>query len=42
MVRVNLGAKKPHGRVWYSLGRYVYVPLAVLLCAIALIFRVAF
>ena len=42
MESVNLGAKKPHGRIWYSLGRYVYVPLAVLLCAIALIFRVAF
>ncbi|HAL88830.1 MAG TPA: sodium-dependent transporter, partial [Clostridiales bacterium] len=39
---VNLGAGKPHGSLWYNLGRFLYVPLAILLCAIALIFRVAF
>ena len=42
MEAVNLGAEKPHGKVWYGLGKYLYVPLAMLLCAIALIFRVAF
>ena len=42
MEAVNLGAAKPHGSIWYHLGKYLYVPLAILLCAIALIFRVAF
>ena len=39
---INLGTDKPHGSLWYNLGRFLYVPLAILLCAIALIFRVAF
>ena len=39
---INLGTAKPHGSLWYNLGRFLYVPLAILLCAIALIFRVAF
>ena len=42
LAAINQGAAKPHGSLWYDFGRFLYVPLAVLLCVIALIFRVAF
>ena len=42
LAAVNLGTAKPHGTGWYALGRYVYVPMAIVLCAVALIFRIAF
>ena len=35
------GGKK-RGTLWYSVGRYVYVPLAVILCCVALFMNVAF
>ena len=42
MDEVGHGAKKAPGRIWYNVGRFVYVPCAVLLCAIALFKKVAF
>ena len=33
---------KTRGALWYSVGRYVYVPLALVLCLVALIGGVAF
>lgn len=39
---VNRGATRPRGTFWLSVGRFVYVPMAVILCAIALIGKVAF
>ncbi len=39
---VGRGTKKRAGRTWYYLGRYLYVPCAVILCAVALILKVAF
>lgn len=39
---VGRGAKKKPGKLWYSLGRYVYVPCAIILCAVALFLKVAF
>lgn len=42
MEEINRGAKRPAGRAWYSLGRYVYVPCAVILCGVALFLKVAF
>ena len=39
---VNLGSKHIRGKLWYALGRYVYVPLAVILCVIALWKQIAF
>ncbi len=39
---VGRGAKKAPGRLWYGLGRYVYVPCAILLCGVALVLKVAF
>lgn len=40
--QINLGADKRVGKIWYHLGRFVYVPLALLLCLIALITQTAF
>ena len=39
---VSRGAKKAPGRLWYGLGRYVYVPCAITLCCVALFMKVAF
>ena len=39
---VNTGSGKVRGGLWYGVGRYVYVPLAVILCCVALFMHVAF
>ena len=39
---VNTGCKRERGAFWYSVGRYVYVPLAIILCCVALFKQVAF
>lgn len=39
---INHGAKKQRGKLWYGLGRYVYVPCAIILCCVALFMHVAF
>ena len=39
---VNTGADKRRGRLWYCVGRYVYVPLAIILCCVALFMHVSF
>ena len=39
---VNTGSPKQRGTLWYSVGRYIYVPFAIILCAVALFMKVAF
>lgn len=40
---LNKGCKKLHNTtVWYSIGRYLYVPIAIILCGVALFMKVAF
>ena len=39
---VNTGSGKLRGNLWYGVGRYVYVPLALLLCCVALFMKVSF
>ncbi len=39
---INLGSKKVYGDTWYNIGKFLYVPLAVILCLIAVIFRISF
>ena len=39
---VNTGSRRQRGAVWYSVGRYVYVPLALVLCCVALFMNVSF
>ncbi|QKF92018.1 sodium-dependent transporter [Campylobacter sp. CCUG 57310] len=36
MDEINTGAAKAQGALWYSIGRYIYVPMALTLCIIAL------
>ncbi len=42
MSAVNTGALRRRGELWYCIGRYVYVPLALILCCVALFMHVAF
>ena len=39
---INTGCKRERGTFWYSVGRYLYVPLAIILCCVALFKHVAF
>ena len=39
---VNGGNGNRYGKFWYGIGRYLYVPLAVILCCVALFLHVAF
>lgn len=39
---INKSAKKKHGDAWYNLGKYLYVPLAVILCIIAIRYQISF
>ncbi len=39
---INMGSQKKRGMGWYRVGRYLYVPLAVILCCVALFMKVAF
>jgi len=39
---INSGSTKKHGELWYAIGRYVYVPFALILCCVALFMKVAF
>ena len=39
---INKGGKKPLGNGWYYIGRYVYVPCALILCLVALFLQIAF
>ena len=42
LAAVNTGSKKERGALWYNVGRFVYVPLAVILCCVALFLKIAF
>ncbi len=42
LAAVNTGSTKHRGKLWYSVGRYIYVPLAIILCGVALFLHVAF
>ena len=42
LTAINTGSHKTRGALWYSVGRYVYVPFALVLCLVALIGGVAF
>ncbi len=39
---INKGAARKKGNLWYYLGRYLYVPCALILCLVALIMGIAF
>ena len=39
---INKGAKKPVSESWYLIGKFIYVPLALILCIIALVKGISF
>lgn len=39
---INKETEKPHGDIWYSAGKYLYVPCALILCCVALFMKIAF
>lgn len=39
---VNQGSEKKVSNNWYKLGRYIYVPIAIVLSVLALVFKVTF
>lgn len=39
---VNTGSKKKYGNTWYHIGKFIYVPLVAVVCAIALFKGVSF
>ncbi len=39
---INKASKKPKGDIWYFIGKYVYVPFAVILCLVAIIMKQSF
>lgn len=42
LAAVNTGSKKARGSLWYNVGRFVYVPFALVLCCVALFMHVSF
>ena len=42
MEEINKGTLRPHGAPWYSAGRFLYVPCALILSCVALFMKVAF
>ena len=39
---INKGSHSAHGKLWHNVGRFLYVPCALILCAVALLMKVAF
>lgn len=39
---INTGSKKKYTKTWYYLGKFIYVPMAAILCFVALYFKIAF
>ena len=42
MGEINKGILKPHGSPWYLVGKFLYVPCALILCLVALFMKIAF
>ena len=42
MDEINKSAARAHGKLWYGMGRYLYVPCALILCCVALFMKIAF
>ena len=39
---INLGADKKQGETWHFIGKYIYVPMTMILCGVALFLKIAF
>lgn len=39
---INTGSSKKYGNAWIFIGKYIYVPIALILCFVALVFKITF
>lgn len=39
---INTGSKRKYGDKWIFVGKYIYVPIALILCFVALVFKITF
>ncbi len=39
---INKGSSRIKGAVWYNVGRYIYVPITVILCTVAVFMKISF
>lgn len=42
LAEINRSSKRNYGQKWYKIGRYVYVPIAVIITILALVFKISF
>ena len=42
LTEINLSAKRNYGQKWYKIGKYVYVPIALTITILALVFKISF
>ena len=42
LAEINLSAKRNYGQKWYKIGKYVYVPIALTITILALVFKISF
>lgn len=42
LMAMNTGAKKTIGDRWYKMGKYIYVPMTLILCTVAIVFGISF
>lgn len=42
MYEINKVTKRKHGNLWYYSGKFIYVPLAIILCFIAMRYQISF
>lgn len=39
---INTGSKRTYGEKWIFVGKFIYVPIALILCFVALVFKITF
>lgn len=42
LAEINLSAKRNYGQKWYKIGKYIYVPIALTITILALVFKISF
>lgn len=42
LAEINLSAKRNYGQKWYKIGKYIYVPIAITITILALVFKISF
>lgn len=42
LAEINQSAKRNYGQKWYKIGKYIYVPIAITITILALVFKISF